>query len=161
MQTPLNLNPIMPPSAAGSFRSHSTKHRHNFRLSSPRSESPSPNHRRHIRRSASSLQPQMSVMINDIVGKGISGILYKWVNYGRGWRRRWFVLQDGVMSYYKLHGRDKITVNQDTERGSKVIGEASFRRVCSREIRHSQPRCKPFGEIHLKVFNSGSFVIQI
>lgn len=55
------------------------------------------------------------------------------------------------MSYYKLHGRDKITVNQDTERGSKVIGEASFRRVCSREIRHSQPRCKPFGEIHLKV----------
>ncbi|XP_019076421.1 oxysterol-binding protein-related protein 1C isoform X2 [Vitis vinifera] len=151
MQTPLNLNPIMPPSAAGSFRSHSTKHRHNFRLSSPRSESPSPNHRRHIRRSASSLQPQMSVMINDIVGKGISGILYKWVNYGRGWRRRWFVLQDGVMSYYKLHGRDKITVNQDTERGSKVIGEASFRRVCSREIRHSQPRCKPFGEIHLKV----------
>ncbi|CBI21644.3 unnamed protein product, partial [Vitis vinifera] len=141
----------MPPSAAGSFRSHSTKHRHNFRLSSPRSESPSPNHRRHIRRSASSLQPQMSVMINDIVGKGISGILYKWVNYGRGWRRRWFVLQDGVMSYYKLHGRDKITVNQDTERGSKVIGEASFRRVCSREIRHSQPRCKPFGEIHLKV----------
>ncbi|KAJ9671145.1 hypothetical protein PVL29_027230 [Vitis rotundifolia] len=151
MQTPLNLNPTMPPSAAGSFRSDSTKHRHNSHLSSPRSDSPSPNHRQHIRRSASSLQPQKSVMINDIVGKGISGILYKWVNYGRGWRRRWFVLQDGVMSYYKLHGRDKITVNQDTERGSKVIGEASFRRVCSREIRHSQPRCKPFGEIHLKV----------
>lgn len=99
------------------------------------------------------------MMINDIVGKGISGILYKWVNYGRGWHRRWFVLQDGVLSYYKLHGRDKITVNQETERGSKVIGERSFRRVCSLQVAHSQPRRKPFGEIHLKVFYSGAFMI--
>ena len=54
--------------------------------------------------------------INGIVGNAISGILYKWVNYGKGWRPRCFVLQDGV---------PEIVVNQGTEKGSKVIGEES------------------------------------
>ena len=34
-------------------------------------------------------------------------------------------LQDGVLSYFKIHGPDKIVVNQGTEKGSKVIGEES------------------------------------
>ena len=160
MPKSINPNRTMAPSAAvGNFRSQSAKHHPDFHLSSPPANPPSASHRRHFRRSTSSLQqhqPQVSVMINDIVGKGISGILYKWVNYGKGWHRRWFVLQDGVLSYFKIHGRDKIMVNQDTQRGSKVIGEESFRRVCSRQVRPSQPRYKPFGEIHLKVFNSRS-----
>ena len=63
--------------------------------------------------------------IIDIVGNGIFGILYKWVNYGKGWRPRWFFLQDGVLSYFKIHGLDKIVVNQGTEKGSKVIDEES------------------------------------
>ena len=42
--------------------------------------------------------------IIDIVGNGIFVILYKWVNYGKGWRPRWLVLQDGVLSYFKIHG---------------------------------------------------------
>lgn len=56
-----------------------------------------------------------------------SGILYKWVNYGKGWKSRWFVLQDGVLSYYKLHGPDKIAVNKETEKGLRVIGEDSLK----------------------------------
>ncbi|XP_030443777.1 oxysterol-binding protein-related protein 1C isoform X2 [Syzygium oleosum] len=96
-------------------------------------------------------QPAVDVKINDIVGNGISGMLYKWVNYGKGWRPRWFVLQDGVLSYYKIHGPDKIVVNQETERGSKVIGEESMRRVSRTSHGQSQLRRKPFGEIHLKV----------
>ena len=64
----------------------------------------------------------VEMKINDIVG---NGILYKWVNYGKGWRPRWFVLQDGVLSYFKIHGPNKIVVNQGTEKGSKVIGEES------------------------------------
>ncbi|XP_030520704.1 oxysterol-binding protein-related protein 1C isoform X2 [Rhodamnia argentea] len=96
-------------------------------------------------------QPAVEVKVNDIVGNGISGMLYKWVNYGKGWRPRWFVLQDGVLSYYKIHGPDKIAVNQETERGSKVIGEESMRRASRTSHGRSQLRRKPFGEIHLKV----------
>ncbi|XP_010926456.2 oxysterol-binding protein-related protein 1C isoform X2 [Elaeis guineensis] len=91
------------------------------------------------------------VKINDIVGNGIAGILYKWVNYGRGWRPRWFVLQDGVLSYYKIHGPDRIEVNCETEKVSKVIGEESMRRLSRRKNGQSHPLRKPFGEVHLKV----------
>ncbi|XP_031390508.1 oxysterol-binding protein-related protein 1C isoform X3 [Punica granatum] len=93
----------------------------------------------------------VDVKINNIVGNGISGMLYKWVNYGKGWRPRWFVLQDGVLSYYKIHGPDKIVVNQETEKGSKVIGEESMRRIHRPSNGHSQLQRKPCGEIHLKV----------
>ncbi|KAJ8445131.1 hypothetical protein Cgig2_029503 [Carnegiea gigantea] len=99
---------------------------------------------------------QREVKINDIVGNGICGILYKWVNYGKGWRPRWFVLQDGVLSYYKIHGPHKITLSAESEKGSKVIGDESIRRI--RRHKHSPPPPpppplprKPFGEIHLKV----------
>ncbi|KAK4433675.1 Oxysterol-binding protein-related protein 1C [Sesamum alatum] len=95
----------------------------------------------------------------DIVGNGISGFLYKWVNYGKGWRPRWFVLQDGVLSYYKIHGPDKIVVNQETEKGSRVIGEESMRRIARQHSNHqrngnggsSSKSRKPVGEVHLKV----------
>ncbi|KAK4387303.1 Oxysterol-binding protein-related protein 1C [Sesamum angolense] len=101
----------------------------------------------------------------DIVGNGISGILYKWVNYGKGWRPRWFVLQDGVLSYYKIHGPDKIVVNQETEKGSRVIGEESMRRIARQHNNYhhhhnhhrngnggsSSKSRKPVGEVHLKV----------
>lgn len=82
--------------------------------------------------------------------QGISGILFKWVNYGRGWRPRWFVLKDGVLSYYKLHGSNKIVVNKETEKGSKVIGEVSMR-MMSRHVTSQLRHRKPVGEIHLKV----------
>ncbi|KAL9271586.1 Oxysterol-binding protein-related protein [Drosera capensis] len=96
------------------------------------------------------------VRINDIIGNGISGVLYKWVNYGKGWRPRWFVLHDGVLSYYKIHGPDKIVVSVETEKGCKVIGEESVRRIgksrsSSNGSETSAMRRKPFGEIHLKV----------
>ncbi|XP_044475356.1 oxysterol-binding protein-related protein 1C-like isoform X2 [Mangifera indica] len=100
----------------------------------------------------------VDVKINDLVGNGIAGVLYKWVNYGKGWRPRWFVLQDGVLSYYKIHGPDKIVVSQETEKGCKIIGEESMRRIskgCNKyetaASHQNHFNRKPFGEIHLKV----------
>ncbi|KAM3310681.1 hypothetical protein ACQJBY_031387 [Aegilops geniculata] len=111
--------------------------------------------------------PPDGVRLNEIVGGGISGVLYKWVNYGRGWRPRWFALSDGVLSYYKIHGPDRIDLSRDTDRGAKVIGEDSLRRLARPSAtpssssassaphsnghgHHHTPR-KPLGEIHLKV----------
>ncbi|CAL5398577.1 unnamed protein product [Camellia sinensis] len=84
-----------------------------------------------------------------------AGILYKWVNYGKGWRSRWFVLEDGVLSYYKVHGPDKIVMSPRREKGVKVIGDESSRYMKksnsnSNRLGGSAKQWKPFGEIHLK-----------
>ncbi|CAK8568008.1 unnamed protein product [Lathyrus sativus] len=125
----------------------------NFRsLSSCNRTGRSSSSNRAVQRSASarmaSKNSSHEVMINDIVGDGISGILYKWVNYGRGWRPRWFILHDGVLSYYKIHGPDKLILNRETEKRSKVIGDESLRRISSH--RHCPSRHQsPVSEIHL------------
>ncbi|KAJ6809158.1 oxysterol-binding protein-related protein 1C [Iris pallida] len=142
--SPARPEPAPAPAPATSASTSSPHpHHHNGCRSGPAT-----NHHHHRPRHSGE-----ALLLNDIVGSGISGILQKWVNYGKGWRQRWFVLQDGVLSYYKIHGPDRIEVNQETEKGSKVIGEESMRRV-SRHINghgHSLLRRKPFGEVHLKV----------
>ncbi|XAR62616.1 hypothetical protein NMG60_11017447 [Bertholletia excelsa] len=94
---------------------------------------------------------QRELKMNDVIGDGVSGILYKWVNYGRGWRPRWFLLQDGVLSYYKIHGPDKIVVSQETEKGLRVIGEDSFRLISRHKNGSCQLQRRAIGEIHLQV----------
>lgn len=101
---------------------------------------------------------------NGVVGGGVAGIMYKWVNYGKGWRARWFELEDGVLSYYKIHGPDKIVMNPAREKGGvRVIGEESVRYIRKASCGGSSSNklgagagassrpCKPFGEVHLKV----------
>ena len=92
---------------------------------------------------------------------GVAGILYKWVNYGKGWRARWFVLEDGVLSYYKIHGPDKIAMSPSREKGVKVIGEESLSYVkkanWNSKLGSYAKQWKPFGEIHLKVCSDLSY----
>jgi len=38
-------------------------------------------------------------------GREMKGYLKKWVNYTTGYKLRWFVLEDGVLSYYKHQGK--------------------------------------------------------
>ncbi|XP_014493762.1 oxysterol-binding protein-related protein 1D [Vigna radiata var. radiata] len=99
------------------------------------------------------------------VAGSVAGILYKWVNYGKGWRSRWFVLEDGVLSYYKIHGPDKILMSPARDRSVRVIGEESSKFVKKANWNlnrapsggagggnsNNGKQCKPFGEIHLKV----------
>ncbi len=34
----------------------------------------------------------------------VKGWLYKWTNYVRGYQKRWFVLSNGLLSYYRSQG---------------------------------------------------------
>ncbi|KAL8256345.1 hypothetical protein R6Q59_031412 [Mikania micrantha] len=79
------------------------------------------------------------IEVPPIAAKSISGILHKWVNCSKGWKPRWFVLQDGVLSYYKIHGLEKIIFSEETDKGCQVIG-SSF-----------PHHCNLLGELHLKV----------
>lgn len=87
----------------------------------------------------------------------IAGVLYKWVNYGKGWKSRWFVLEDGVLSYYKIHGPDKILMSPEREKRMRVIGDDSLRYIRKTNSNHNgvggSKQWKPFGEIHLKVYS--------
>lgn len=90
------------------------------------------------------------------VRRAVEGLVYKWVNYGKGWRDRWMVLRDGVLSYYKLRGPAKIAVGGgggDGFAGRVVIGEESRKYLRKRGFGSGRNfgQCKPFGEVHLKV----------
>ena len=41
----------------------------------------------------------------------MKGYLKKWTNYTSGWKLRWFVLEDGVMSYYKHQGNGSVHID--------------------------------------------------
>ena len=40
----------------------------------------------------------------------MKGYLKKWTNYTGGWKLRWFVLEDGVLSYYKHQGMSRLVL---------------------------------------------------
>ncbi|CAA3018897.1 Hypothetical predicted protein, partial [Olea europaea subsp. europaea] len=68
----------------------------------------------------------------------VAGILYKWTNYGKGWRSRWFTLRsNGVLSYSKTRRPDIIS-------GDDVILIGNVKPPSSRK------RSKAVGIVHLK-----------
>lgn len=101
--------------------------------------------------------------------ENVAGILYKWVNYGKGWRPRWFALKEGVFSYYKVHGHDKVTVNDNRFKSFRIIGEEAQKLLKKQTHKgsshpHVHPHVHPHsggdqsqfrasGEIHLKVWD--------
>lgn len=46
----------------------------------------------------------------------MEGVLWKWTNYWSGWQTRWFILDDGVLAYYKSQDE----VNQGCKGSMKV-----------------------------------------
>ncbi|KAL1364624.1 hypothetical protein HN51_012774 [Arachis hypogaea] len=84
-------------------------------------------------------------------GITISGMLYKWVNYAQGWRPRWFILEDGVLSYYKMETHNLLL----TPSAAKIVGQESLRRFpadirCTSRQSQPQPE-QPLGQFHLRV----------
>ncbi|XP_070697499.1 pleckstrin homology domain-containing family A member 3 [Pempheris klunzingeri] len=58
----------------------------------------------------------------------MEGILYKWTNYMTGWQPRWFVLENGVISYYDSE--------DDVGKGSKGSIKMS---VCDIKVHPTDP----------------------
>ncbi|CAL9188231.1 unnamed protein product [Musa hybrid cultivar] len=81
-------------------------------------------------------------------GVGVAGFLYKWTNYGRGWRSRWFSLRHGVLSYSKIRPRDGLSPPENG--GTRVIGDAS-ERISSRAGGLREAPAKPVDVVYLKV----------
>ncbi|PAN20286.1 hypothetical protein PAHAL_3G368600 [Panicum hallii] len=84
----------------------------------------------------------------------VAGVLQKWVNYGKGWRSRYFVLEDGVLSYYKLRGGGGGAGGAGEAvafAAARVIGEGAALRRAREEAAAAGKQWRPFGEVHLKV----------
>ncbi|XP_077997468.1 pleckstrin homology domain-containing family A member 8-like isoform X2 [Glandiceps talaboti] len=60
----------------------------------------------------------------------MEGILYKWTNYISGWQPRWFVLDKGILAYYK--SQDEMHL------GSK----GSIKMACCEIIVHQSDQCR-------------------
>ncbi|PWA64430.1 Oxysterol-binding protein [Artemisia annua] len=79
-----------------------------------------------------------------------AGVVHKWTNYGKGWRSRWFVLRNGVVSYSKILLPENLAPGDDV----RFIGDVSSSRLkrlnsCgSRRITKPQ---KSVGVVHLKI----------
>ncbi|KAL8207754.1 hypothetical protein R6Q57_007166 [Mikania cordata] len=82
--------------------------------------------------------------------RSFAGVLYKWTNYGKGWRSRWFSLRDGVFSYSKILLPETLSTGDDV----RFIGDVSSGRIkrfdrCGSSRRHKHQ--KTAGIVHLKV----------
>ncbi|KAK1381806.1 oxysterol-binding protein-related protein 2A [Heracleum sosnowskyi] len=77
-----------------------------------------------------------------------AGVLYKWTNYSKGWRSRWFILRNGIISYSKLHrldNRAQLPTNNDL----RIIGDASSGRFSRLNSSGKAPAI-----VHLKQISS-------
>ncbi|KAF2313064.1 hypothetical protein GH714_009003 [Hevea brasiliensis] len=87
----------------------------------------------------------------------VAGVLYKWTNYGKGWRSRWFLLKNGVLSYSKIRRPENLnllTPNDDV----RLIGEISTNRLSRMDSGgHRRKQQKSVGIVHLKTPISCSF----
>ncbi|XP_034918661.1 oxysterol-binding protein-related protein 1C isoform X2 [Populus alba] len=139
-------------STATSFRSLSNRcHSHEESSSSSSSSSslnPHRNNRHRSVRSSSAIESNSRLpsiretqFLLSLQNKEISGILQKWVNYGKGWRPRFFLLDDGVLSYYKTNGHHH---HHHHHRKKNTPPGEDISRWISR-------LGNPIGEIHLKV----------
>ncbi|CAL5377203.1 unnamed protein product [Camellia sinensis] len=81
-----------------------------------------------------------------------TGVLYKWTNFGKGWRSRWFLLCNGVFSYLKILMPETLACFPASE-DVRLIGDVSsdcLLRLDSFGGRHKNH--KTLGIVHLKIF---------
>ncbi|XP_047325832.1 oxysterol-binding protein-related protein 2A-like isoform X2 [Impatiens glandulifera] len=79
-----------------------------------------------------------------------AGVLYKWTNYGKGWRSRWFLLRNGVLSYSKIYWQENLDLFPSGE-DVRMIGDVSCNRLSRLDISGGSRRKHRKALVHLKV----------
>ncbi|XP_018850630.2 oxysterol-binding protein-related protein 2A-like isoform X2 [Juglans regia] len=80
----------------------------------------------------------------------VAGVLHKWTNYGKGWRSRWFLLRNGVVSYAKIRYPENLNLLSPTTDDVRLIGDISTNRL-SRMDSGRRRHGKTVGIVHLKI----------
>ncbi|KAK9716413.1 hypothetical protein RND81_06G231200 [Saponaria officinalis] len=86
----------------------------------------------------------------------VAGPLYKWTNYGKGWRSRWFVLRgDGALSYTKILSPQNLeSLSSSLSNDVTVIGDLTSARLMRVDsCRHRSNSSKKVNNyvVHLEV----------
>ncbi|XAR70441.1 hypothetical protein NMG60_11027290 [Bertholletia excelsa] len=80
-----------------------------------------------------------------------AGVLYKWTNYGKGWRSRWFLLRNGVVSYSKILMPETLALLPAGD-DVRLIGDASSGRLSRLDSSGGRRKNhRTVGTVHLKV----------
>ncbi|KHN09795.1 Oxysterol-binding protein-related protein 2A [Glycine soja] len=89
----------------------------------------------------------------------VAGVLYKWTNYGKGWRSRWFLLRNGVLSYAKIRWPENLNLLSPVD-DVRLIGTASPEKPhpppCAGRITNLLPPPLPPSSISRSTFKSHS-----
>ncbi|XP_013733981.2 oxysterol-binding protein-related protein 2A isoform X1 [Brassica napus] len=84
----------------------------------------------------------------------VAGILYKWTNFSKGWRSRYFLLRDGILSYSKIRRPENLNLLSSSD-DVRLIGNISADRLSRMDScsgRRKQE--KSVGIVHLKQVSS-------
>lgn len=83
----------------------------------------------------------------------VAGALFKWTNYSKGWRSRWFLLRgDGLLSYCKIlshHNLNSLSSNSGDD--VTIIGDLTSPRLIRLDSRGRKKDAKKNVVVHLKV----------
>jgi hypothetical protein len=80
----------------------------------------------------------------------VAGVLSKWTNYDKGWRSRWFVLRNSIVSYAKIRRPKNLNLLAPATDDVRLIGEISADRLSRMDSGRLKHR-KDVGIVHLKV----------
>ncbi|EFH44023.1 oxysterol-binding family protein [Arabidopsis lyrata subsp. lyrata] len=81
----------------------------------------------------------------------VAGILYKWTNFGKGWRSRWFLLRNGILSYSKIRRPENLNLLSPSD-DVRLIGDISGERLSRMDsCSGRRKQQKTVGIVHLKV----------
>ncbi|KAG2291581.1 hypothetical protein Bca52824_038250 [Brassica carinata] len=91
--------------------------------------------------------------VTSVGSESVAGILHKWTNFGKGWRSRWFLLRNGILSYSKIRRPENLNLLSPSE-DVRLIGDVSAGRLSRMDSCSGRRKQQnTVGIVHLKVLD--------